>query len=494
MTDEIYFEKNTRLSNSVLWELQKKAYTQFGPEAWFTKNVPFYLTSNPLIARQYAQIVLAFFRDCLAFQTLDPQEPVYILDLGAGTGRFAYVFLKELFEMLSNLKMSLNVCYVMTDIVEANIQFWKSHPYFQSFLEKGCLDFAYYDHGDPKLNLDLLYSGKRLVSGEIKNPLIAIGNYFFDTIPQDIYCVKDHTLYEGRISIGYKHSKETQIPSVTDPAIIPRLIHCVDYVPLSYDLDPSEKEILTGYAKAYENLPCFLFPSGALQVIRHFRSFSKERILFLTGDQGVASDNQLREELPFFSKHGSFSMLVNYHALKEYFKQTGGFCLLTPAVETKMVNMAAISCSGKTEFSEVSEAFRLTLTAFEPFDYFSLVDIAFNEWKDLNLKFMINLVKMGNWDPVNFNLFYLKIREKLFAASSTEKEELARTIHSCWKVFFPVHKQEGAFIMNLGILFFDMKRYEEAILFFQRALNLGYNEPIAFQNLRMAQRIKDLHL
>lgn len=482
MANQIYFEKNARLSHSVLWELQTKAYKQFGPEAWFIKNVPFYLTSNPLIARYYAQIVLAFFRN-----NLDLREQVYIFDLGAGTGRFAYLFLNELFEMLSNLNMSVKVCYVMTDIAEANIQFWKDHAYFQSFLKNGQLDFAYYDHADPKQHFELIHSGRTLNPDTLKNPLVVIGNYFFDTIPQDMFCVKNHALYEGRISLGYELSQETENLAITDPAIIPHLIYDIDYVPLSYDLDPNAKEILLGYAKFHENLPCFLFPTGALEVIRYFRDFSKERVLFLTGDQGIILDEQLQDETPFFSKHGSFSMLVNYHALKAYFKQTQCFCILTPSYDTKMAHMLAISYTCKAEFPEASEAFRLTLASFDPLDYFDLVGTVSEGWKELSFKFMLKLIKLGNWDPINFNFFFTKIREKLSSANTVEKKELTKAIHACWKAFFPVHKEEGAFIMNLGVLFFDMKQYEEALLYFERALDVGYAEPTLFQNLITAR-------
>lgn len=496
--EEIYFEKNAILSKSVLWELQKKAYCQFGPAAWQAKNVPFYLTSNPLIARHYAQIVVGFFRDCLTLRqslSIDLKKPFYILDLGAGTGRFAYLFLNELFEMLANLKMPFRICYVMTDIVEANIEFWKKHSYFKSFLKEGFLDFAYYDHTDKKNGLDLVYSGNKLTADVLRNPLLVIANYFFDTIPHDIFCVKGHVLYEGRISLSYKKTKESKILSTTDPSIIPHIIHHVEYFPVEstepFDIeDPEYSKILKSYAQEYENVPYFLFPVGAFQVIRFLRGLSNDRMLFLTGDQGITSDKQLLEDIPFFAKHDSFSISVNYHAIQAYYKQTKGFCLLTSSSDHKMVHMAAVSCFGKTEFPELREAFRLTLATFEPQDYFKIVETAFNEWKDSNLEFMIKLIKLGVWDPINFNLFFSRIREKLPSASEKEREELITAIHQCWKKFFPIHKDEGAFVINLGVLLYEMKQYDEAIQYFQYALNLGYEEPLVFKNISLAYQAK----
>ena len=90
------FEKATRLSESLLWKLQNDAYSEFGIEAWSRQGVPSYITSNPFIARCYAHVVLGYIRDLIAQGTLVANEPIYLFDLGAGTGRFGFLFLKEL--------------------------------------------------------------------------------------------------------------------------------------------------------------------------------------------------------------------------------------------------------------------------------------------------------------------------------------------------------------------------------------------------------------
>src|SRR6202034_2474419 len=117
LNETIVVGSGTTLSCSKLWELQLAAYTQFGPSAWFGKHVPFYVTSNPLIAQQYAQTVIGYLRDCASNAAISPinvEEPVYIFDLGAGTGRFAYLFLKSLMQMLGNFYgKEIKICYVM---------------------------------------------------------------------------------------------------------------------------------------------------------------------------------------------------------------------------------------------------------------------------------------------------------------------------------------------------------------------------------------------
>ncbi len=61
-------EEGVKLSDSLIWHLQNVSYAEAGPEAW-TKGVPFYITSNPYIARAYAQVFLGFLRDCLSMKS-----------------------------------------------------------------------------------------------------------------------------------------------------------------------------------------------------------------------------------------------------------------------------------------------------------------------------------------------------------------------------------------------------------------------------------------
>ena len=85
-------------SQSLLWDWQERYFAEKGVEAWRQGEVPHYVTSNPTMANSYAEMVFAFWRDQqrLKPQELNPDEPFYICELGAGSGRFAFHFLKRL--------------------------------------------------------------------------------------------------------------------------------------------------------------------------------------------------------------------------------------------------------------------------------------------------------------------------------------------------------------------------------------------------------------
>lgn len=498
MADIKIIEQNTRLSKSLLWELQVAAYSQFGPTAWFGKNVPFYITSNPLIARQYAQVVAGFIRDCLAPDAVMPlnrKEPLHIFDLGAGTGRFGYLFLKSLLEMLANLfKEPVKIRYVMTDIAKSNIDFWSAHPYLQPFVKEGSLDFCYFYHAEKTKSLQLIRSEEILSPETLRNPLVVMGNYFFDTIPHDIFRVKNHVLEEGRTTLSYMVKEENKDLSPTDPALISFLDQKTEFFPVEnienyYPDNPECNKILQSYATRFENIP-FLFPVGAFQTIRYFKELSNNRFMLMAGDQGMATEKQLLADAPFFAKHSSFSISVNYHAIASYFKNSGGTSLLTTHNDSRMIHIATTSIGGPRQFRDMCEGFRLSLETFEPNDYYRLIEYTEFEWKAPNLRFILKLIKLGLWDPVNFNMFFSKIQELLPTADEETKDELVQTIYEVWNKFFPVCSEEGAFVMNLGVLFSIMNRNDEALLFFNRALDLRYEAPLVYRNISIIYRKK----
>src|SRR5579871_4167091 len=100
-------EQNVPLSQSVIWGSQRDFYAQRGLKAWNEDLVPSYITNNPFIAEIFAGIVAAFLQDCLSsaqggYPPLSPENPLRMLELGAGTGKFSYLFLRKLALLLQN--------------------------------------------------------------------------------------------------------------------------------------------------------------------------------------------------------------------------------------------------------------------------------------------------------------------------------------------------------------------------------------------------------
>src|SRR5438270_8077242 len=171
-------EKDVPLSQSVIWGLQRDFYAQRGLKAWNQDLVPSYITNNPFIAEIFAGIVAAFVQDCMfsaqcGYQSLSAEDPLRILELGAGTGKFSYLFLRKLIPLLQrqNLPQQL-VRYCMTDTSESLITEWRANAYLQEFVSSGVLEFTVFQAGEEHQSL------------QTRGPLVVIANYVFDSLPQ----------------------------------------------------------------------------------------------------------------------------------------------------------------------------------------------------------------------------------------------------------------------------------------------------------------------
>ena len=120
---------------------------------------------------------------------LDPNEPLYIIELGTGSGKFSYYMLKALDEMKEVCEFPWErIVYVMTDFTEKNFMFWQNHKSLKPYFDSGRLDAGIFDAvSDTKIKL-----WKReivLSPGTLKNPVCIVANYLFDTLYHDIFQV-----------------------------------------------------------------------------------------------------------------------------------------------------------------------------------------------------------------------------------------------------------------------------------------------------------------
>lgn len=485
-------EQGVPLPKSKIWNLQTSIYSKLGLQAWTHRGVPSYMTTNPYTAKQYAQLIISYLRDGLsphAHRPIDIGEPIYLFDLGAGTGRFAYVFLKHFFKLIQGIPLLQNLTfrYIMTDIVESNLEFCENHNYLKSYIENGIIDFAHfrYDQTDP---IHLKLAKIDLTPSNVRNPVILIANYFFDTIPQDLLRYNNGIWEEGLITIkGPESSNESTWSE--DAQILDKLHFEFSYRPISEEKKfnyvdiPEIHNLVDEYSTKLDGIP-FTVPKGALKVIKYFEELSRDRLLVIAGDQGYNSIEQLKISAePKFAIHGAFSMAVNYNLFAHLFDKKEGKGFLTLLSDPIFQVFVGVLGGKASDYPELSVAQREVLSAFEPKDYWNLATLVQSEWTNPSLDTLLLILKLGSWDPMNFYTFYAMIREQIPTATDKQKEELRTAIHEVWENFYPIHELEGEFIMNLGVLFFEMQHFAEALGFLQRSLMITGDNATTYTNM-----------
>lgn len=467
----ITLEKQQRLSRSRLWRLQRNFFDTQGIEAWRAGFVPHHITSNPFIADAYAKVVFGFLRDCKNPDTvpLDPGQPVYIVELGSGSGRFAYLFLKKFLALQQNSVLKdIPVKYVMTDVAERNLAYWRSHPWLQSFVDEGLLDFARFDVEHDR-QLKLTHSGETLSARNLANPLIVIANYVFDGVPQDAFFISDGRLFETLVTLTTSRKEK----DLDDPEILSRIELSYDFnqVNGNYYKDGSWNRILLDYKQRLSKT-AFLFPTAALQCVRNLHELSRGRMLLLSGDRGYSEDHALKlgRGVPSLALHGSFSMMVDYQIIGEYCRRLGGQALHPPP-PTNHLNISAFMFGDAGDFVETRHAYADAIEKFGPDAFFTLKGVVTPIYDALSLEEILAFLRLSGWDYKRLWECLPVLKKQLANVSDFEKRQLREAILKVWDSYLPIGEQiDLAF--ELGTLCLEMEFHADALVFLQCSVDL----------------------
>jgi hypothetical protein len=323
-------ERPTRLSRSVIWPLQRAFFAHLGVEAWGKGGVPYRITHTPAHSDDCARVIAGHLLDLhLAAPAngppLEPDEPLYIVELGAGRGRFGPQLLRRLRRARRRLGPGVpRPVLVLTDLCERNLAHWRASRRLRPYFEAGLLDLGRFDLGrDDHLRLER--SGALLTEGAVHNPLVLVANYAFDSIPQDAFSFSRGEVAELLLtcSLGAP-GLDLERPEGLEPIDVS---FSSRRATLPYYGDPDWDDLLSGLRREIAE-GVALLPIDALRAIRAFERMSGGRLLLLVGDKGDPESDVLPGlDRPPVVFHGSISLPVSFRAIARYFERRGGFTL-----------------------------------------------------------------------------------------------------------------------------------------------------------------------
>jgi hypothetical protein len=341
-------------------------------------TVPSFVTSNAAHAARVAALVRGAVVDLwhggrLAGPSAAPADRVYVLEIGSGSGKFGFLFAAALAALRWPPGLAFaasQLTFVMSDVVPENIRAWRTVAALEAAAAAGRVDYALLDAGGGAgclASIDLLVSGTRLSAAALaggRGALILIANYVFDSLPTDAFRVLGNVLHEVTVSAGSRHAAGEPDPG--DPGILSRLDNEWGAVPLPrahgyYAGEGEDAGVLNAMLDWYREhlgsggggvapppvpaaatagpLPtssaAFLIPIGALRCIRGLRALCHGRLAVIVGDKGHVDPDAFRgAPEPHLAIHGSFSVMVNLHAVGLYFRARGGGALLCPSEDS----------------------------------------------------------------------------------------------------------------------------------------------------------------
>ena len=473
-------EREKPLSQSLLWTAQRRFFARQGVEAWRSNTVPHYVTNNPALARAYAEVALGFLRDLVAGGArFDAAEPFTLIELGAGSGRFAFFFVNAFRSLLALSPFAaLPFRYVMTDFTEANLAFWRTHEALAPLCEAGLVDFAVFDaESDDTLRLERV--GVTLAAGTLTHAPVVIANYVFDGITQDAFSFRDGTILECRVSLG----ADRPDPDLDNPEAIAHLECSYSDHALAKPPYPETlfNAILADYAGTLGDTT-ILFPSGALRCLDRLARLADSHLLLLTADRGEQRDTDLgRDHGIGMAVHGSFSLPANYHAIAEYVVKSGGD-VLTTAYRHANLAVSAFLLGGS--YGETRLAFDQAVEHFGPDDFYTLARGLRAEPRPLDFAQLLALVRLSGFDPRVLRDCLPALWEKLDNAGDVERRELARVVERAVVNYYHLGEARDLFF-EFAMLSYALGDYRGALALYQRSRRHYGDAAATFWNMAL---------
>lgn len=472
MADSTLLQDHTRLSESDIWKFQLKFFENEGINAWHGQ-VPFYITCNPYIANCYVEVVLNFVLDYMRLEKYQQGSPFYIIEMGTGSGKFSYYFLKRLVQLQEDYNLQgVKIIYVMTDFTDTNIKYWQAHPQFQQFLESGILDFATFDLVNSE-NIHLINKDITLSEETIEHPLIVLGNYIFDSVQQDIFRVENKKLQEGKVRLTTEKEIKDKDNLINNNIPIDDIKVTIGYEDVTAQpyTDPIYNQILAKYQAELEE-GSFIFPVGPYACITSLLKMSKNRLLLITSDKGYCHLSEIEgRSSPGIVNQSCFSTMVNYHAIGNFFQLKGGECWHQTLREGIKTSVFLMGDSFKA-LPLTRHSVRNFIDDFGPVDFFNFHKHLGQTKDTCSLKTIVSHMYFCHWDPRIFNLFIQKIFEELKSANYQLVIALSEGIT---KIIENVYEMPGAeeSYFNIASFLHAIERNEQALIYYQKVLKLG---------------------
>jgi len=458
-------EAPTRLSRSVIWDLHRTFYRQMGPRAWQEGIVPTDVSTNPRVADAYAHLVVTFLRDAHRKRALDSSEPVYVLELGSGSGRLAFYLARALEGLEDALPAGVPpVCVVVTDFADANLEWVASRPAMQPLIEASRVDLAWFDADEPG-PLELRVSGRVLEPGALANPVVVVANYVLDSLKTDAYHLVGGRALDVLVAAARQPGTSDDSPRL-EPYTLLKEEQPADDAPYG---DPVLDGLLEEYRSGLVDTGVWL-PVGAVGAVRYLDTLSARQTLLLVGDKCFRTLQEMeRRVVAQIATHGSLSVTLNLHAIERAVAARDGFTLYNDSPDLSFLFSAFVFPGRREDFPELTLAFHGHLDGFGPRAAHAL-SWALQDVKVSGLA-ALQILRATAWDWRTFVIYFPTILEALRRGSGQEdtRRQVLDALDRVAELDYPVLPRTG-FARLLGLGYQAVGRPERAAWWYVQSI------------------------
>lgn len=468
-----------RLSESSLWERQRRFYQQGADALWGSATVPHAITGNPRIANTYARLVLEFLRRVPAAPASGATSVPHLIEFGGGSGRFAYLLIRSLQELAPSLRFT----YVLTDFSAQRVAGWAAHPSFRALVDAGMIDFAALDADRPG-PIELVASGRTITPGALTGPVVGIANYVFDTLRHESYAIRGGDLFEGRVT-DLGDAVRTGTAGIGD----------LDWTTAPcHDVPADLAGILQHYRDTLDDT-AILVPAGGLRCLDLIVGLTTAPTCVLVADKGHRTEVELcSQPAPSVVPHGSgFSLMVNFDLLARYVRGHGGLAVL-PREPARSLVVGAFArpgtAGGLADPEQFTASVQDQLVDLGPDNYFSIRPLL--SAGEPTIETMLAGLRLSRFEPTLLIELLPRLLEVLPEASQAACTEMERALFRVWGNWFPIGEPIDL-ALCLGLAFSAMQRFPPAVDFLELSVKEHPNSaPAAFAMAVARRGLRDL--
>ena len=532
-------------SDNMLWELQKNFYKDVGEEAWTQGIVPSFVSSNAFIAKCYAKVIVEFANEWFSqsvsgvegVREPDFEEPIYILEIGSGSGKLAYLLMNQIMKLCQFFPkkhkdpQGVPFRIVVSDVARRNLEYWFRHSKLKPLFDQGLLEAALVD-GESLGDEITLSSGKVLSKATLKNPVICIANYVFNTLSHDALQVQPDGVYvasvqtkstaAARLNINNEmvdskpfeiiqgmstewEFKKVDLDLVKDAnsienrdnpeydrkvnenglygqdALLNSLPH--QYFDLITGIYPTDK---IRHLNTAEDAT-ILIPIGGLKLLQNLTKICHDAnvpVLSLVGDKGYNSFNDMAGlRNPHIAKHGSISFMVNFHALSLYATKSGGFMLQSNNADGFKCCLIGSNKLSVRNIPMTCLAFNEWANGFNPESFSTLQRCDRDESVSPGLKHAIAMVRLASNDADVFHKFKSTVIDKVGALKTSEsvRKDLRKTLRGVLENYYPLQPKRDV-NFEVARVYMGLKDYRTSIRLFDASTEHCGEHHVTYHN------------
>lgn len=445
------FESPRPVSESGLWGLLIDFYGECGPDAWRSGKVPQRITSNGYMADLYASVAAAFLRD---WSRGGGNETPLILEVGGGSGLFAWLFLNRLMRHQPSGEAVPGFDYLLTDAAASNVQAWREIPRLRRLVDAGPLDLGVLKIGG-EIAVETSSSRDGTELELTARPVVLIANYVLDSVPCELIRIRDRRVFRELIAL---ESADRQDEDADDfRGLKPRFESQELLQP--YTGHAGVNEVLDGY----RDLPheaCIPVPLETIAFLENFLR-SDFPFLMLAGDLAYTTPH-FEPEPPLIL--GDYvACTVNFHMIGKIFERWAGSTRFAQHADSHFSVGAFIKPSQTADVPLTREAARHCLYHFTPHDAYN-INLALRDHSGaLDFRTVCAWLRLARFDAYSAGRCIPHLMRIVEEGGPFDRKTLHESLLEAYRCELPEVSQEESLDTRIAFLFMKAKMYEETV-------------------------------